>query len=185
MSMLNAVKKDLFANPSVEIVDIKIENHLPYAAGYWTETVNIVVAPKKGVYDADKLQELMLQLTPSTGCTSKDDFRESETTLSFGRLYFDESIGVEKRYLRRELVLTDEDLLKKEFEGFVDGKRVMEEGDDNIAIMRRTWVRLYPNVQVALKVVAEGEHEYSIDKSKLSRCKGRLARMLTRLGFKS
>lgn len=184
MNMLNAVKRDLFVNPSVEVVDIKVQNYLPYANGYWTETVNIVVAPKKGIYEADKLQELMMQLTPSTECTCKDDFRESETTLSFGKLYFDEDIGVEKKYLRRDLILTDEDLLKKNFEGFVDGKRVIEEGNDNLAIRRRTWVRLYPNVQVALKVVNEGKCEFSIDKSKLSRCKGRFARMLTRLGCK-
>jgi hypothetical protein len=182
--MLNAVKKDLFANPSVEVVDIRVQNHLPYADGYWTETVNIVVAPMKGIYEADKLQELMMQLTPSTQCTCKDDFRESETTLSFGKLYFDEDIGVEKRYLRRELIITDGDLLKKELKDFVDGKCVIEEGNDNIAIRRRTWVRLYPNVQVALKVVNEGECEYGIDKNKLSISKGRFARMLTRLGYK-
>lgn len=184
MSMLNAVKKDLFANAGVGIVDIRIINHIPERNNYWSETVNITVAPNKGIYESAKLQELMLQLTPKVECTDKDSFYESEGYLSFGKLYFDEDIGIEKKYVRREIVITDEDLLKKNFEGFVDGKCVVEKNDNNIPLQRRTWVRLYPNVQVALVAVHTGKFMCSIDKAKLSKYKGRLARMLTRLGFK-
>lgn len=184
LSKLSKVKADLFANSSVEIVDIKIVNFIPHASGCWSEMVNITVAPKKGIYESVKLQELMLQLTPKVECTEKDGFYESEGNLSFGKLYFDEDIGIEKKYVRREIIITDEDLLKKNLEGFVDGKCVVEKTDNNIPLQRRTWVRLYPNVQVALAAVHTGKFMCSIDKSKLSKYKGRFARMLTRLGFK-
>lgn len=183
MSMLKEVKGDLYANKGIVIVDIQVASHIPDRDGYWSETVNIIVAPKKGIYEVDKLQLLMEQLVPSVGYTCKDSFRGGGGNISFGKLYFDENIGLEKKYVCREIMLDDEGLLAKNLHGFIEGKCLIETRE-NIVLRRRTWVCLYPNVQIALQVVNDGKDKYSINRDKLLRYQGRFARLLTRLGFK-
>lgn len=184
MSKLSELKKDLYANQGIVVVDISINRNGvgSYHETRW-EAVDIIVAPKKGVYEVDKLQALMEQLTPSVKCSYSDSFSEGSHSMSFGRLYFDETIGTEKQHLRREITLTDEDFLSRGLEGFVDGKRIVEE-EKNVTLQRRTWVSLYPNVKIALGAAQDGIDTYSITQEKLAKSKGRIARLLTRLGCK-
>lgn len=185
MSMLSEVKKDLYANKNIAVVDISIDRSGAgsYFEKRW-ETVDIVVAPKKGIYEADKLQALMEQLTPSVRCSDSDSFSEGSHAMSFGKLYFDEVIGTEKRNIHREIILTDEDFLSKGLEGFVDGKRIIKE-EKTVMLERRTWVRLYPNLKIALEAVHNGTDRFHIDMEKLAKSKGRFASLLARLGYKS
>lgn len=162
MSKLTHVQKTLQGNPNITIVGAPERNYLPNVDGYWSQTADFYVAPKTGgVYTAKELQSFMMSLVPGLAPTCKDDFHESESAVSFGKLYFDEDIGTEA--VRREIVLTDPDLFASA--GFVDGKRIIERTQE---IRRRTWVRLFPNVPIAAAAL-RGENEYSISKSDLSK----------------
>lgn len=176
MSKLEEVRKALFGNAAIVVIDIQTNKFDPDRSGYHQETVDFTVAPKKGIYDADKLQELMMKLVPGVSLTCKDDFRSSGESMQFGKLYFDENIGEEK--MRREITITDKTLLSNPPAGFENGKKIIEQTS---VLERRTWVRLYPNARIALKATQEGEHEYSIEFDKL-RPGERFVRILHRLG---
>lgn len=178
MSKLQIVRKALFSNADITVIDIKTENYLPYDHNGWSETISIVVAPKKGIYDPGKLQELMLQLIQGLEPTCKDDFHSCGKDIRFGRLYFDETIGEEK--IHREVVIADNDLLLKPLDGFTEGKCVTDETHE---LRRRTWVRLYPNGRIAVQA-AMGANEYGIDVCQL-RPGEHFIRLLHRLGLAS
>lgn len=174
MSKLTLVRKALQENPDISIVDAPERNYLPYKDGYWSHTVDFHVAPKTGViYTAKELQALMMSLIPGLEPTCRDDFREWEREIDFGKLYFDEVIGVED--IRREIVLTDEDMFLSA--GFVEGKQIIEK---RIDVMRRTWVRLFPNAQIAAAAL-RGENEYRISKAKFVKHRGIFARLASTL----
>jgi len=179
MSKMLVVRNALFSNPNIVVIDIQANCFIPsYYCSSWSETVSFVVAPKKGVYDREKLQEMMLQLVPGLEPDAKDDFYAWDTGMKFGKLYFDEQIGEEK--IRREIVITDESLLAKPPEEFFGGKRVIE---TTKILQRRSWVYLYPNAKIALGAVHEGKNQYQIDLSELK--PERFARLLYRLGLSS
>ena len=93
--------------------------------------------------------------------------------MEFGKLYFDENIGTEA--VRHEIVLSDEDMFSSG--GFVDGKRIIEHTEK---VQRRTWVRLFPNTQIAAAAL-EGENEFRIPKSELSKYREIVARLANAL----
>lgn len=187
MSLVKQVLEDVYANRDIVVVDVKIRNFIPERDGYWSETVDIVVAPKRGIYNGKELNHLLNRLTKANW-TSRDEFNEigpNTASMSFGKLYFDENIGLENAYIRRDIALTEEDLLAKDFKGFQEGKLTIEE-KKKIPLTRRTWLRLYPNVNIALRAVNEGENVYSIDVKLLNKEKGgRCVRLLARLGIRS
>ncbi len=165
MSKLTQVRKALEDNPSITIVGAPERNHLPSRDGYWSHTVDIYVAPKTdGVYTVEGLQTLMMSLVPELEQTCKDNFSEGDYSMSFGMLYFDEVIGTEA--VRREMVLSDEDMFSSD--GFTDGKLIIEYVND---VKRRTWVRLFPNVEIAT-VALLGENQYEISKKDLAKYLG-------------
>lgn len=170
MSKLTHVRKALQDNTNITIVGAPERNYLPGRDGYWSHTVDFHVAPKTGgVYTAKELQALMLSLAPELEPTCKDDFHELDREIEFGKLYFDEDIGTEA--VRREIVLTDKDMFPSD--GFVDGKRIIERTEK---VQRRTWVRLFPNAQIATAAL-KGENKYSIPKSELTKYRGIIARL--------
>jgi hypothetical protein len=96
VTKLDIVKKALFGNPEIVVVDYHERNYIPSrSSGCWSHTVNIFVAPREGVYSVDKLQQIMLGLIPDLPPTKKDDFHESPQEVTLGVLYFDEAIGRE------------------------------------------------------------------------------------------
>jgi len=186
MSKLTQVKAALYRNPKVGIVDVKTSPFKPAPpwGGLWSETYDIFVAPRKGIYTAAELQAMLVSLVPDIEPNASDSFEDSfagfdsHGSLQLGKLYFDEEIGVMKT--RDEVELTDEDLLGSPPQGFVGGKRVSE---SETPLLRRTWVRLYPNVRHALTAAQEGKNEYTIPFRDL-RPGERLARLLARMGFR-
>ena len=161
MSKLAHVRKALESNPKIKIVGAPEKNYLPERddSGNWSHTVDFHVAPKTGgVYTAEGLQALMMSLVPGLEPTWKLDFCEGRShEMTFGTLFFDEEIGT--KAVRRKIVLTDEDMFSSD--GFVDGKLVIECTNK---ILRRTWVRLFPNAQIAATAL-EGENRCVISKS--------------------
>jgi hypothetical protein len=125
------------------------------------------------VYTAKELQALMMSLVPELEPTSKDNFREWDSEMEFGKLYFDEDIGTEA--VRHEIVLTDEDMFSSS--GFIDGKQIIELTEK---VQRRTWVRLFPNAQIAVAAL-EGENECRIPKNELVKYRGIVARLASAL----
>ncbi len=154
MTSLSVVRSALEGNADIVIIDIAERNYLPETAS-WCHTVDFFIAPKVGVYDAERLQDLMLSLVPGLTPTTKDDFCNFKDTLHFGKLYFDEVIGQEYR----EMTISDEDL--KNTNGLVGGHLIFDKKD----LKRRVWVRLYPDVEIATRAAkGSGDVEYSIPK---------------------
>jgi len=164
LSKLTQVRWALQANSNIVIVGQKERNHLPNRDGYWSHTVDIIVAPKDGLYTAEELQSLMLSLVPeNVEVTCKDDFQDRERELQFGKLYFDEVIGSET--IHREIVI-DDDVIS--LDNAVDGKLVI---DDTKEVKRRTWVSVYPNAQMAAAAL-EGGGLYRVSKEELAKHRG-------------
>ena len=145
MTKLQIVDGILRSNTDIVVVD-RIENtYLPNTSRDWAQTMDYLVAPKVGIYTAEGLQKFMRGLVPGIHPTSVDDFiKYSSGDVAFGMLYFDEVVGHEKS--RRELVLTADDIDGHQFR---DGKRTIDATKD---LMRRVWVRPYPNEAIARAV---------------------------------
>lgn len=148
---LAKVKRALNSNNDVVIVNVEEKIHLPERDGFWSHTVDFWVAPKKGLYTADELQNFMIKLIPDLEPSSKDDFREDPYRITFGKLYFDEKIGEERVTTKRVITLTDEKLFDLAG-GFPDGKKTIET-NEVFDYKRRIWVRLYPNEKFARDVL--------------------------------
>ena len=142
MSKLTDVGAALAARDDIIVVNEKINTHLPNDDGYWMQTVQIIVAPKEGIYGAEELQELMMGLVPPDH-SAKDDFYGGEIAMRFGKLYFDEVIGTESTVGTRTITITDPDVaLPSEYkEGTVEIDLAVI-GKDRL---RRTWVFVYPD----------------------------------------
>lgn len=169
MSKLVHVRKALQENPSITIVGAPEKNYLPRRAGYWSHTVDFHIAPKTDIYTATQLQTLMMSLVPGLEPTCSDHFREGANEMEFGKLYFDEDIGTE--VVRHEITLFDKDMFSSN--GFVDGKQIIER---IVKVQRRTWVRLFPNTQIAAAAL-EGTNAYRISKNELASYQGFVARL--------
>lgn len=167
MSKLAQVRKALEGNPNISIVGAPERNYLPDRSGFFSHTVDFHVAPKSGIYTAEELQALMMSLVPGLGPTCKDDFREWDDGMEFGKLYFDEQIGTED--ISRTINLTVDDAAA---EGFVDGQQIVEK---TLPVERRTWVRLFPDAQIA-SAALKGENVYRISKDDLPGKRGILSR---------
>lgn len=179
MSKLTIVRQALETNPEVVIVNADVRNYLPDRNGFFCHTVSYWVAPKNGLYTADELQTFMMGLVPDLTPTQKDAFRQYDKNgdLQFGKLYFDEKVGEERRTTKRILTLTDEELLN--VAGFVDGKQTIDE-DVTEKYTRRTWVCPFPNEAFARDVL-KGKLAFSQYCAKLSDLKKYQPNLIQRL----
>lgn len=163
MSKLDTVRAALQSNVNVQIVAAEERVYFPHPHSYWTHTVDFVVAPNRGIYAAAELQAFMESIIPGLQPTSIDQFHNFDTSMDLGKLYFDEDLGTET--IRHELTLTEWDFLP---DGIVnDGKVICEE---ERKIRRRTWVRLYPDQEVAM---LRHQFPHSIPVAELRRFKAR------------
>ena len=151
MNKLEHIRQALENNSQIMVVSSK-ERFCTVGGSSWGHTVDIRVAPKKGIYTASALQDLMMTLVPSLEPSCLDEFDDSGEWLRFGKLYFDEVIGTITTH--QLVTLTDETVLAVA-EGFVDGKREIRYSRE---IGRRVWVRLYPSVQIAMDSYKENEY---------------------------
>lgn len=112
--------------------------------------VNFYVAPKAGIYDISinmsiiKLQDFMMSLIPGLEPNKIDNFKIDELfrgdMIYFGKLWFDEEFGEGVT----EIHLGDEDtFLIKELG---NGHNIFRQ---KRKLLRRIFVRLYPNFQIA------------------------------------
>ncbi len=174
MSKLAIVRSSLQVNTNIQIVAVDERTYFPEPHGYWTHTVDFIVAPNTGIYAAPKLQEFMLALMPALPPTSVDKFYDWDTTMELGKLYFDEDLG--KETITHNLVLTESDFLPM---GSVeDGKTCFER---ERKIQRRTWVRVYPDVEIAM---LHQKYEYRVPRTdlKVSQSRGKKQGFIGRIG---
>ncbi len=174
MSKLAIVRAALQGNTNMQIVAVEESKHFPKPDGYWSHKVDFIVAPNRGIYTETMLQSCMESLIPGLRPTSVDRFRMWDTSMDFGKLYFDEELGTET--IRHELTLTESDFLPP---GALDnGKAVYEE---TRKISRRTWVRLYPDRAIAM---FRRQYTYSIPIADLEsfKTRGRKLGLVGRLG---
>lgn len=163
MSKLSVVKGSLEARTDLIIASIRTQQFYPTTCG-WSQTVDIWVAPVQGIYKAAGLQEFMMGLVPEgIEASCMDQFREWQDELEFGKLYFDEEIGYED--ITRRCTITEEWLPMPE--GFVDGYKEIE---SRIPYRRRTWVRVFPDAQIATDILSGAlKTEYRIKNCDLRR----------------
>lgn len=167
MSKLATIRTSLQSNVNIQIVAVDEATHFPNTIGSWTHTVNFIVAPNQGLYTSKELQHFMEKLIPALQPTCVDSFSEGPISMMLGKLYFDEDLGTE--IIRREITLSEFDFLPA---GAVEnGKTVHEE---TRKIRRRTWVRLYPDQEIA---TAHKRYEFNIPKTDLSSFKARGRRL--------
>lgn len=167
MTKLATVRAALQGNSTIQIVSVEELTYFPVPHGYrMTHTVDFVVAPTTGIYTAGELESLMMLLVPGLKPTMTDPFKDYDTLMCFGKLYFDEDIG--KESIRREITLAETDFLPS---GVVeDGKVIIEESKN---LQRRTWVRLYPDVKIAMAAKKDRRYEFEIPRTDLNQFSGR------------
>ena len=163
MSKLSTVRTALQCNSDIQIVAVDESTHFPHPDGYWTHKVDFIVAPNHGIYTGKELQDFMETLIPALQPTCLDRFHEWDTSMEFGKLYFDEDLGTE--VIKHEITLAESDFLPPDV--VENGKAVYEE---TRRIQRRTWVRLYPDQEIAR---ARDRFTYRIPKTDLESFKRR------------
>jgi len=157
MSKLEYVLQALKENSNILIVGIKEQTLVSPYNDSWNHTVACFVAPKLSLSTAKELQQLMVSLIPNLQPNCQDNFREGSREMEFGKLYFDETIGVKTTH--REITITDSQVSLPI--NFVDGKLVI---DETTEIKRRIWVKLYPTTTIATNAYLNGVNEHYISK---------------------
>ena len=146
MSILEQIHEMLKKEPSILLLEKKEHVLLPERslAGD-SHVVVFEVAPRLGLYTVDELNAFMGMLIPHLPVRARKDFHVNRRFdfMEFGNLQFEEEIGQETT--RHEIVLHDKSLFSTE--GFVEGKRVVEEVVK--PLKRCVVVRLYPSEAVA------------------------------------
>ena len=149
-SLYQQLKEGLLADPRVFFAGEIL--HSPYGAG-WMEAVDIIVAPTKPIYDADRLNEFMDSFIPGLPRSARDEARKYDKKSDFqlGKLYFDETLGTTKREIRITTTTVEPEALERAGVHIGESHETEEE-----LLQRRTWVRVYPDANSA-QTVAEYE----------------------------
>ena len=175
MSKLTVIKQALESNPKTLLVGITPVDYLSIGGGsYYPKTrgsawdefdewiksqiYRIVVAPKNGLYTAQELQAFMVGLVPNLEPRYKRDFQESKDGLELGYLFYQEEIAKERRFVRREITLTDKETQVYNFKNnrWIGApphwpiKRI-----DEISHIREIDLRPYPNEDFARRNVGK------------------------------
>jgi hypothetical protein len=139
---LDIVITELKANPTIFYAG-EIFKELTVRPGYgsWSETVDIIVAPKAPIFDIDRLNRFMHGLVTSVEPTQHDDAypNDSRGGIHLGRLYFDEPIAHIHSDIQRVVTAIDPDAANRLKLTLGTSEEHREED-----IFRRAWVRLYP-----------------------------------------
>lgn len=142
-SKLDRVRESLAANKDVVVIGEIV--HTP-ASSEWGQTVDIFTAPKKPVYNAKGLNQILDNLVGIPN-SMIDRFHEGKFDLNLGKLYFDEVIGVVEKYIRERF--TPKVALDLETIDKLAISQEEKKHDEVEEIKRRTWVRLYPDEESA------------------------------------
>lgn len=125
----------------------------PNYGGYWLEAVDVIVAPKEPIFNADKLNDFMDDLVPDLPRSARDEARkhDKESDFALGKLYFDEVIGETTREIEVTTTAVDTEALQR------SGVNIGKSHETKVQqLQRRTWVRVYPSAEAA-QIVAEYE----------------------------
>lgn len=153
MSKLTQIRQALESNSQVVISNVDEKNYLPERTGpgiedYCHKFVYSVVL-KSSNYRIEELQNFMDGLVPGLEPDYRLKFaragRKGGNIFRIGELSFIEKIGEQRTTTKKVLTLTDEELLN--FNGFVDGKQIIED-DVTHSYERRIIIRVYPNEQI-------------------------------------
>lgn len=147
-SKLVIVREQVLANPAVFYAGEVTK----YAGvGGWTQTIGMIVAPVKPIFDYQQLNEFMHGIV-DVKPTQHDDARPyMEDGINLGRLYFDEPIGKMRTQTTTFVTPIEAEALQKA--GITIGEtNDLREQD----IMRRTWLRVYPDA-VSARAIFEYE----------------------------
>lgn len=148
MSKLKDLKVALAANPAVNVVTIRQRTFDPAGFTGWNDWVDIITAPTGGLYTAKKLEKFMLGMVSITP-TQMDSFGQFDTTMRFGKLYFDETVGTIVTAGTRVTTVTDPDVVLPE--GFKSGAVVDLAGTTEMR--RRTLLWVYPDEAYAQRAM--------------------------------
>lgn len=136
------VREQLKANPDVYFAGevYRYDSGAP-EYGYWTEMVDMIVAPKIPQFDGDKLNLFMDSLISGIEPSSRDAARsQSDGYINLGKLYFDETIGSIRKTTLTTIVTTEPEIIQRA------DRQVGESREEwQAEIRRRTWVRVYPD----------------------------------------
>ncbi|OGK27532.1 hypothetical protein A3G67_02950 [Candidatus Roizmanbacteria bacterium RIFCSPLOWO2_12_FULL_40_12] len=110
--------------------------------GYSVQTVDIIVAPKKPLFDPKKLNKFMRRLLPEMPPYMSDGARYNGGTygLSLGRMTYQEHLGTWTFKADQTVTVENEDELKDS--GLTVGDATITKAED---LSRRIWVRVYPD----------------------------------------
>lgn len=147
-SKYEQILKRFQRNSDVVIVADQQDNFLPNG-GFFYHFVYLYIAPKNGIYTAEKLQEFMLSLAPELRPDVANNFIDYNDEIERGRLFFDENIGTE--HIHREIILTDKSMFSSN--GLVNGKASIKETKQ---IVRRVIVEIFPDCLLAKKALRDG-----------------------------
>src|SRR5260221_6109096 len=108
----------------------------PNSGSGWSETIDVIVAPKNPIYDPDGLNGFMKSLVPEVKPTSIDlsTHYDEKSDFSLGKLYFDEELAKVQVQIKKTTIITTCD--ETEFLGITEG--TVEESKEQI-LKRRTW----------------------------------------------
>lgn len=154
MSKLSIVQKALETNTEAIIVNTQEGNYSSGKIGFFCNTVDYWIAPKKGLYEAEKLQKFMIGLIPNLKPDQQDNFRQDNKRgyLELGKLYFDEKIGKEKTNVERIFHVNGKDKENFNLPESVNGKQTIKK-NVNEDYKRRIWVRLFPDEAFAKDIL--------------------------------
>jgi len=148
---LATVKEELQRNPGLFYAG---EIFKYPGRGYWTETVDIIIAPNKPILDADRLDEFMHGLIKKVRPSQVDNVKQHNTDSDFilGKLHFDEKIGERNDETTTTITAVDPEALQRAKINIGKSQETVKRD-----IERKTWVRVYPDPSSA-KIV----HDYEL-----------------------
>lgn len=156
-SKLVVVREQLHSNPQLFYAG-EVFKHPPAGSGigYWTETVGIVVAPIKPIFDIKRLNDFMDGLIVGVETSARDAAtpQDDEGGIHLGRLYYDEPIGTRKQEITTLVISVDSEALQRAGVAIGESHRTVDE-----EIRRRTWVRVYPDTLSAQTIF---DYEYGV-----------------------
>lgn len=126
----------------------------------WTDTFNYQLAPKKPIYSAEGMNELMMDLVPGIEPSIKNYFRVvpsrylfnkiriSDGRLVFGNISFKEKIGEVRNIEETITTITDEELLRTMGREFADGKVFVHE-DEGYDVHKVVFIEPFPDERIA------------------------------------
>lgn len=147
---LQQVREGLKSDNRVYFASEILESNYGYG---WLEAVNIIVAPNKPIYDANKLNEFMDSLIPDIPRSARDSANkyDKNSDFSLGKLYFDEKVGETTRVISSTTTAVDPDALTRSSVHIGRSQKTETE-----TLKRRVWVRVYPDINSA-QIIAEYE----------------------------